>query len=229
MMLAKLKKEVCRANLELVRHGLVTLTFGNVSGVDRRRGLVVIKPSGTPYSALKPNRMAVVRLADGAALEGGRPSSDTPTHLALYRAFEPVGGIVHTHSPWAAAWAQAEREIPVLGTTHADHFLGPVPCTRRLGPEEVADRYEAATGAVIVERFAKLDPRNLPAVLVAGHGPFAWGPDPAAAVENAAVLELVARLAGQTLQLAPETGPIDQALLARHFFRKHGPGAYYGQ
>jgi len=170
-----------------------------------------------------------VRLADGAALEGGRPSSDTPTHLALYRAFGPVGGIVHTHSPWASAWAQAEREIPVLGTTHADHFLGPVPCTRPLRPEEVADRYEARTGEVIVERFGQLDAQSMPAVLVAGHGPFAWGPDPAAAVENAAALELVARLACQTLQLAPEAGPIDQALLTRHFFRKHGPGAYYGQ
>jgi L-ribulose-5-phosphate 4-epimerase len=228
-MLEELKERVCRANLELVRQGLVALTFGNASGIDRAQGLVVIKPSGLPYVSLAPRDMAVVRLADGTAVEGGRPSSDTPAHLALYRAFGGVGGVVHTHSPWATVWAQAGREIPVMGTTHADYFLGPVPCTRPLRAEEIAGQYEARTGQAIVERFAGLDPLTMPAALVAGHGPFTWGPTPEAAVENAAVLELVARMAHQSLQLAPGAGPIDRALLEKHFFRKHGPGAYYGQ
>jgi L-ribulose-5-phosphate 4-epimerase len=228
-MLEDLKDRVCQANLELVRQNLVSLTFGNASGLDRQNGLVVIKPSGVAYESLAPRNLAVVRLADGAAVEGGRPSSDAPAHLALYRAFGRIGGVVHTHSPWATAWAQAGREIPVLGTTHADHFFGPIPCTRPLRAEEIADRYEARTGEAIVERLAGLDPLCMPAALVAGHGPFAWGPTPEAAVENAVVLELVARLACQTLGLAPQAGPIDQDLLAKHFLRKHGPDAYYGQ
>ena len=228
-MLEDLKDRVCQANLELVRQNLVSLTFGNASGLDRQNGLVVIKPSGVAYESLAPRNLAVVRLADGAAVEGGRPSSDAPAHLALYRAFGRIGGVVHTHSPWATAWAQAGREIPVLGTTHADHFFGPIPCTRPLRAEEIADRYEARTGEAIVERLAGLDPLCMPAALVAGHGPFAWGPTPEAAVENAVVLELVARLACQTLGLAPQAGPLDQDLLAKHFLRKHGPDAYYGQ
>jgi L-ribulose-5-phosphate 4-epimerase len=228
-MLEALKEQVLQANLELVRQGLVTLTFGNASGIDRGGGLVVIKPSGVAYQALKPRDLSVVRLTDGTLVEGAKPSSDTPAHLELYRAFGAIGGAVHTHSPWATAWAQAAREIPAMGTTHADHFLGPVPCTRPLRPEEIAGDYEAATGRVIVERLRGLDPLGMPACLVVNHGPFTWGAAPGEAAENAVALEFAARTAFLALQLAPEAGPIDRALLQKHFFRKHGPGAYYGQ
>jgi L-ribulose-5-phosphate 4-epimerase len=229
-MLEALKRAVCEANLDLVRRGLVVETWGNASGIDRDRGLMVIKPSGVPYESLRPSRMVVVDLATGAPVRGGlRPSSDTPTHLVLYRAFPSVGGIVHTHSLYATAWAQGCRDLPALGTTHADYWHGPVPCTRRLLASEIHVDYEAHTGEVIVERFRRLDPREVPAVLVANHGPFAWGPGVEAAVENAAVLEFVARLALVTLQLAPGTPSVKRELLDRHFSRKHGPGASYGQ
>ncbi|MCC6126500.1 MAG: L-ribulose-5-phosphate 4-epimerase AraD [Pirellulales bacterium] len=229
-MLDDLKKSVCAANLRLVAEGLVTLTFGNASGIDRRQGMVAIKPSGVSYAEMQPRQMAVVSLADGAVLEGDlRPSSDAPTHLALYRAFPAIGGIVHTHGTNATAWAQACREIPALGTTHADYFRGPVPCTRRLTDAEIQADYEAHTGAVIAERFAELDPLAIPAVLVANHGPFTWGKTVEAAVENAVVLEFIARMAAKTLRIAGETPVMPPALIDKHFFRKHGAGAYYGQ
>jgi len=229
-MLEEIKRQVCEANLRLVREGLVFRTWGNASGIDRERGLVVIKPSGVPYEGMGPEQMVVVRLADGETVEGDlRPSSDAPTHLELYRAFEGIGGVAHTHSLYATAWAQARRDIPPLGTTHADYFAGTVPCTRELNVEEVRDEYEVNTGRVIVERMAGLDPLAMQAVLVAGHGPFAWGPDAATAVESAAMLEQVARLASETLRVEPYPRPISRALLDRHFGRKHGPGAYYGQ
>ncbi|HNQ87868.1 MAG TPA: L-ribulose-5-phosphate 4-epimerase AraD [Verrucomicrobiota bacterium] len=229
-MLTRLKQEVCRANLELVAQGLVVQTFGNVSGIDRVRGWVVIKPSGVDYAGMKPAQMVVVSLATGEPVGRGlRPSSDTPTHLELYRAFPDVGGIVHTHSASATAWAQAQRAIPPYGTTHADFFHGPVPCTRPLTAAEIRSDYEIATGRVIVERFAGLDPAAFPGVLVAGHGPFAWGRDAADAVHHAVALEYVARLAADTERLAPRVRPVPRALLDKHFLRKHGPSAYYGQ
>ncbi|MCD4824974.1 MAG: L-ribulose-5-phosphate 4-epimerase [Phycisphaerae bacterium] len=229
-MLEELKKQVCDANLELVAEGLVIQTFGNVSGIDRRSGLVVIKPSGVSYDGMTPEHMTVVSLETGEIAEGDlRPSSDTPTHLELYRAFAGIGGIVHTHSLYATAWAQARKEIPPLGTTHADYFHGPVPCTRLMTDEEIEGDYEANTGKVIVERFAGLDPAHIPAVLVAGHGPFAWGLSPAAAVHNAAILEYLGRLAGETIRIEPHPEPISTKLLDKHFLRKHGPAAYYGQ
>lgn len=229
-MLESLKRDVCEANLELVREGLVTETWGNASGIDRNRGLVVIKPSGVPYSGMKPAHMVVVSLETGAVLEGRlRPSSDTPTHLVLYRGFPKIGGIVHTHSVHATAWAQARRAIPVYGTTQADYWLGEVPCTRTLKPAEIRDDYEANTGRVIVERFHGRDPQRQPAVLVASHGPFAWGETASEAVRHAVVLEFVARLAAETLRINPDTPPIPRPLLDRHFLRKHGPGASYGQ
>jgi len=229
-MLEELKKEVCRANLRLAAQALAVGTFGNASGVDRDAGRVVIKPSGVAYDGMKPRQMVVVSLADGELVEGDlRPSSDTPTHLELYRAFEHVGGIVHTHSIYATAWAQGRREIPVLGTTHADFFAGPIPCTREMTAQEIGADYEANTGKVIVERFADLDAREYPAVLVANHGPFVWGSGVADAVENAVILEYLARLACKTLQVQPHPAPMPQALLEKHFRRKHGPGAYYGQ
>lgn len=225
-----LKTMVCRANLELVASGLVFHTWGNVSGIDRDAGLVVIKPSGVPYEDLTPERMAVVALEDGRVVEGGlRPSSDTPTHLVLYRAFGDVGGIVHTHSLYATAWAQACRDLPALGTTHADFAHGAVPCTRLLTEAEIAGDYEANTGQTIVERFEGMAPLACPAVLVANHGPFAWGLTADQAVHHATVLEQVARLASETLRLAPDAWPISRGLLDKHFLRKHGPGAYYGQ
>jgi len=228
-MLENLKHEVLQANLALVRHGLVILTWGNVSAIDRRSGRVVIKPSGVAYDAMTAADMVVTDL-DGTVVEGKlRPSSDLPTHLALYRAWPAVGGIVHTHSDHATMFAQACREIPCFGTTHADHFHGPVPVTRLLTAAEVAGDYEAATGAVIVERFGALDPAHVPAVLVAGHGPFAWGPDAPRAVQNALALEAVARMARGTLQLNPAAGPIPAYIIEKHFSRKHGPKAYYGQ
>lgn len=229
-MLEELKEEVHRANLDLVEHGLVVYTFGNVSGIDREKGLVVIKPSGVSYDDMKPSDMVVVRLEDGAVTEGDlKPSSDTPTHLILYRAFEGVGGVTHTHSTWATAWAQAMREIPVLGTTHADHFYGPVPCTQPLSEGEIAGDYEAETGNTILRRFEDLDPNGMPAVLVANHGPFAWGRDASESVYNAVVLEQVAEIAARTLELNSMVEPIPKALLDKHFLRKHGPDAYYGQ
>ena len=231
-MLEKLKAEVCKANLDLVAKGLVIQTWGNVSGIDRASGNVVIKPSGVPYDGMKPKHMVVVSLKTGEVVEGRlKPSSDTPTHLALYRAFKGIGGIVHTHSLYATAWAQARKEIPALGTTHADYFYGPVPCTRALTPKEIKSDYELNTGKVIVERFRKLDPAEMPAVLVASHAPFVWGPTAEKAVQNAVVLEYVARLANETLRANSliSVRPMPQALLDKHFLRKHGLGAYYGQ
>ena len=225
-----LREAVHRSNQALVESGLVTETFGNVSGVDRVAGLFVIKPSGVPYEELTPANLVAVSLGTGRVLEGDlRPSSDTPTHLVLYRAFKEIGGIVHTHSLYATAWAQAQREIPALGTTHADYFCGPVPCARALTPREIKSHYEVNTGRVIVERFNRLDPLEMPAVLVAGHAPFAWGPTVEKAVENAVVLECVAKLASETLRVNPRARPISRGLLEKHFFRKHGNKAYYGQ
>ena len=229
-MLEELRSQVCEANLQLVRDGLVIQTWGNVSGLDRAHGLVVIKPSGVSYDAMRPEHMVVVQLATGQIVEGAlKPSSDTATHLELYRAFAEIGGIVHTHSLYATAWAQAQREIPALGTTHADYFYGPVPCTRQLTPAEIESEYELNTGKVIVERFTTLDPMQMPAVLVASHAPFVWGASVAKAVENALVLEYLARLASETLVANPSAGPMQSELLDKHFLRKHGPGAYYGQ
>jgi len=229
-MLEELKRQVCDANLQLVHDGLVIQTWGNVSGLDRAQGLVVIKPSGVSYNAMRPEHMVVVQLGGGQIVEGTlKPSSDTATHLELYRAFAGIGGIVHTHSLYATAWAQAQREIPALGTTHADYFYGPVPCTRQMTPAEIESEYELNTGKVIVERFATLDPLQKPAVLVASHAPFVWGASVARAVENALVLEYVARLASETLVANPSAGPMQSELLDKHFLRKHGPGAYYGQ
>ena len=229
MDLTALKNDVFRRNLELVEHGLVVLTWGNVSGIDREAGLVAIKPSGVPYAGMTAEDIVVVDL-EGHAVEGTlRPSSDLPTHLALYRAFPSVGGIVHTHSPKAVAWAQARRGIPAFGTTHADHFHGAVPCTRELTPAEVADDYELNTGRVIEERFHDLDAEAFPGVLVAGHGPFTWGPTPRKAVENAVALEQIAAMALDTLRLDPDAEPAPSYVLDKHYFRKHGPGAYYGQ
>jgi L-ribulose-5-phosphate 4-epimerase len=229
-MLERLKRDVCRANLDLVSAGLVIQTWGNVSGIDRPRGLVVIKPSGVPYEGMMPKHMVVVSLESGKVVEGGlKPSSDTPTHLVLYRAFPGIGGIVHTHSLYATAWAQARKNLPSYGTTQADYWYGEVPCTRLLTPDEIRSDYEANTGQVIVERFNKLDPSQHPAVLVASHGPFTWGKDAADAVHNAIVLEYVARLASETLRINPQLKPMQSALLGKHFLRKHGPNATYGQ
>lgn len=229
-MLEQLKSDVCQANLDLVREGLVIQTWGNASGIDRARGLVVIKPSGVAYDAMKPRHMVVVELATGRLVEGDlKPSSDTATHLVLYREFKDVGGVAHTHSLYATAWAQARRDLPAYGTTQADYWYGEVPCTRPMKAQEVKRDYEANTGHVIVERFRGLDPLQHPAVLVASHGPFTWGRNVAEAVHNAIVLEFVARLASETLRLNPSSRPMPGALLDKHFLRKHGPGAYYGQ
>ncbi len=229
-MLIELKKSVCSANLALVRSGLVIQTWGNASGIDRERGLMVIKPSGVPYDGMKPEHMVVVSLESGQVVEGSlKPSSDTPTHLVLYRAFPRIGGVVHTHSLYATAWAQARRGIPSYGTTQADYWFGDVPCTRLLKPAEIKKDYEANTGQAIVETFKKLDPLQHPAVLVASHGPFTWGEDVHGAVHNAEVLEFVARLASETLRINPATKPMQPVLLDKHFLRKHGPKAYYGQ
>ncbi len=229
-MLRELKAEVCRANLDLVAQGLVIQTWGNASGIDRGRGLVVIKPSGVPYDGMKPEHQVVVSLETGEVVEGKlKPSSDTATHLVLYRAFTEIGGVVHTHSLHATAWAQARRGIPSYGTTQADYWYGEVPCTRLLTPKEIETQYEANTGRVIAETFRKLDPLQHPAVLVASHGPFTWGANVQDAVHNAVVLEFIARLAGETLRLDARTKPMQRALLDKHFLRKHGPAAYYGQ
>lgn len=227
-MLEKLKEEVCEANLDLVKHQLVIFTWGNVSGIDRDTGLVVIKPSGVSYERMSPSDMVVVDL-QGNRIEGTlKPSSDTPTHLELYKAFEGVGGIVHTHSPWATIWAQAGRSIPPLGTTHADYFYGEIPCTRKMTRPEVEGQYEKDTGKVIIECFESLDPEAVPGVLVNNHAPFAWGSDVHAAVHNAVVLEEVAKMAYHSLQLNSKA-EIDQFLLDKHYLRKHGKDAYYGQ
>jgi L-ribulose-5-phosphate 4-epimerase len=229
-MLDRLKQAVCRTNLELVNEGLVIQTWGNVSGIDRARGLVVIKPSGVPYDRMKPGDMVVVSLKTGRVVEGRlNPSSDTPTHLVLYRAFPDIGGVVHTHSLYATAWAQARKKIPAYGTTQADYWFGEVPCTRALTAREIKVDYETNTGRVIVESFQTLRPLEHPAVLVAGHGPFTWGRDADEAVHNAVVLEFAARLASETLRINPQVKPIDSALLQKHFLRKHGKNAYYGQ
>ncbi len=229
-MLDELKQLVCQANLDLVAEGLVIRTWGNVSGLDRDQGLLAIKPSGVPYDEMTPEQMVVVSLESGEVVEGDlRPSSDTPSHVALYRAFEGIGGVVHTHSIFATAWAQACREIPALGTTHADHCYGPIPCTRPMTRAEIEGEYEANTGAVIIERFEDLDPLQMPAVLVANHGPFTWGRTPEEAVDSSVYLEHIARMASETIRLDPDAKPISQDLLDKHFLRKHGPGKYYGQ
>ncbi len=229
-MLEALKKTVCEANLQLVAAGLVIQTWGNASAVDRELGVMVIKPSGVPYSGMRPEHMVVVSLTTGLPVAGSlKPSSDTPTHLELYRAFPTVGGVVHTHSLHATAWAQACRKIPSYGTTQADYWYGEVPCTRAMTPEEIKTDYEKNTGGVIIETFRELNPLEHPAVLVASHGPFTWGKDLATAVQNAEILEFVARLASETLRIHPTTPPMPAALLDKHFLRKHGPQAYYGQ
>jgi L-ribulose-5-phosphate 4-epimerase len=224
-----LRDDVLRANLDLASRGLARFTFGNASAIARRQGLVVIKPSGIPYDQLRPHTLVVTTL-DGAVVEGElRPSSDLRTHLALYRAFPDIGGVVHTHSHFATVWAQAGRAIPCLGTTHADSFHGPIPCTDPLTAAQVGGDYEAETGAAIVRRFQSLDPGAIPAVLVHGHASFCWGATAAAAVETAAILEEVARMAWHTVQLAPEVAQLPDVLRDRHFLRKHGGSAYYGQ
>lgn len=230
-MLEKLKQEVLTANLQLPEHRLVTFTWGNVSGIDREQGLVVIKPSGVAYAELKLEDMVVVDL-DGNSVEGDlRPSSDTATHLALYKAFSEIGGVVHTHSPWATTWAQASQPIPALGTTHADYFYGEIPVTRPLLQNEVEDAYEVETGNIIIDTFKSLDvdPISMPGVLVSGHAPFCWGESAEKAVHNAVVLEEVAKMAFHTFQLNQQVNAIDQFLLDKHYFRKHGSKAYYGQ
>ena len=232
MELPDLREQVCAANRELVVAGLVTLAFGNASAVDREADVMVIKPSGVAYERLTPADMVSISLASGQVVEGAlRPSSDTPTHLELYRHFVSIGGVVHTHSQFAVAWAQAGQAIPCLGTTHADHFRGSVPVTRQLTVAEIAGEYEVATGLVIVETLTALgmDPLQMPAVLIASHGPFTWGRNAMDAVTNAVALEAVAAMAHRTLTLEPQVPAITEQLLARHFDRKHGPRAYYGQ
>jgi len=228
-MLEELRKQVLDANLDLVRRGLVLYTFGNASGISRGEGLVVIKPSGVPYEKMRPEDLVVTDL-DGRIVEGKlRPSSDLPTHLVLYRAFPGIGGVVHTHSRFATSWAQARRPIPCLGTTHADYFRGPVPVTEAMDPREIASAYEANTGEVIARRFGGTDPEHVPAVLVAGHGPFCWGPTAAEAAHNAVILEYVAEMALYSVMLSPPAEQLHPAHLDKHFLRKHGSGAYYGQ
>ena len=229
-MLEELKEAVWKANLQLPKLGLVTFTWGNVSGIDRERGLVVIKPSGVEYDAMAPDDMVVVSLETGERVEGRwKPSSDTPTHLVLYRAFPYCGGIVHTHSRWATSFAQAGLGIQPLGTTQGDYFYGEIPCTREMTPAEIAGAYEEDTGNVIVEIFANKNPAQIPAVLVLSHGPFTWGCDAAEAVHNAAVLEEVAFMNFHSLQLNPDQTRMQQELLDKHYLRKHGKNAYYGQ
>ena len=231
-MLEALKEQVCKANLELPKHGLVTFTWGNVSGVDREQGLMVIKPSGVSYKNMTAEDMVVVRLSDGAVVEGKwKPSSDTDTHLALYNAFPALGGIVHTHSRWATSFAQAGKGVPAFGTTQGDYFYGEIPCTRKMTPEEIGGKYELETGNVIIETFnsRKIDPAQVPAVLVYSHGPFAWGKGAMDAVHNAVVLEEVSFMAFHAMALTPGLPPMQQELLDKHYLRKHGPGAYYGQ
>lgn len=231
-MLEALKEIVCKANLELPKCGLVTFTWGNVSGVDREKGLMVIKPSGVEYGVMTPEDMVVVSLATGEKVEGKwKPSSDTATHAALYNAFPALGGIVHTHSRWATSFAQAGMGIPAMGTTQGDYFYGDIPCTRKMTPGEIAGAYEKETGNVIIETFREngIDPAQIPAVLVHSHGPFTWGTDPMNAVHNAVVLEEVAFMDYHAMALNPAAGRMQQALLDKHYLRKHGKNAYYGQ
>ncbi len=230
-MLKELRQAVYMANMELPRRGLVTYTWGNVSGIDRERGLVVIKPSGVEYDDLTPEQLVVLNLR-GEVVEGTlNPSSDTRTHLELYKAFPALGGIVHTHSPYAVGWAQAGEDIPAYGTTHADYFYGPIPCARHLTQEELDEDYEKNTGKVIVDTFRArdIDPVHVPGVICFSHGPFTWGKDPAQAVYHAVVLEEVAKMALLTRMVRPDAAPAPQHVLDKHFMRKHGPNAYYGQ
>lgn len=227
-MLEKLKEQVFQANLDLVKHGLVIFTWGNVSGIDREKGFVVIKPSGVSYNKMKPKDMVVLNMY-GQVVEGNlKPSSDAATHLVLYRQFTTIGGVVHTHSEWATSWAQAGKGIPALGTTHADYFYGEIPCTRKMTKAEIEGEYELETGKVIVETFKELNPDQVPGVLVNNHGPFTWGSDADNAVHNAVVMEEVAKMTFRTLQLNPDT-TMNRELLDKHFLRKHGKNAYYGQ
>lgn len=227
-MLEQLKQSVFEANLALVKHGLVIFTWGNVSGIDRDKGLIVIKPSGVEYNDMKVSDMVVIDM-EGKIVEGKlNPSSDTPTHLYLYKKFKAINAVVHTHSEWATSWAQAGKEIPCLGTTHADYFYGTIPCTRKLTDKEIKNNYEENTGKVIVETFKTLNPIHIPGVLVNGHGPFNWGKDPMDAVHNAVVMEEIAKIALRTLSLK-EVKSINKTLLDKHFLRKHGKNAYYGQ
>ena len=229
-MLESLKEEVLQANLALPKHGLITFTWGNVSGVDRESGMMVIKPSGVEYGRMSADDMVVVSLETGEKVEGRwKPSSDTPTHVVLYNAFPNIGGIVHTHSRWATSFAQAGYGIPAYGTTHGDYFYGEIPCTRLMTDEEIAGEYEKETGNVIVETFSSISPDDIPAVLVHSHGPFAWGKDPGNAVHNAVVLEEVAFMALNARILNPSMPPMQQSLLDKHYLRKHGKDAYYGQ
>lgn len=227
-MLEQLKEKVFQANLDLVKHGLVVFTWGNVSAIDREKELVVIKPSGVAYDKMKAKDMVVLNMY-GQLVEGKlKPSSDAATHLVLYRQFKNIGGVVHTHSEWATSWAQAGKGIPAIGTTHADYFYGEIPCTRKMTNEEITGEYELETGKVIVDRFKELNPDQIPGVLVNNHGPFSWGTDAKDAVHNAVVMEEVAKMTFRSLQLNPET-KMDQILLDKHFLRKHGKDAYYGQ
>ena len=228
-MLQELRERVCEANLELHRRGIVLYTWGNVSGIDRARGAIVIKPSGVPYAALTPEKMVVVGLNDEVVEGELNPSTDTRTHTVLYRAFPGIGGVAHTHSPHAVAWAQARREIPCYGTTHADYCFGPVPCTEAPDAAQVRRDYEGETGRQIVRAFADTDPLARPMVLVSGHGPFAWGRSAAEAASNAVILEEIARIASATVALRPDAPPLEDHILAYHYERKHGPGAWYGQ
>lgn len=225
----RLREEVLEANLELVRRGLVLYTFGNASGIDRDEAVVVIKPSGVPYNKMKPEHLVVTDLS-GGILEGKlRPSSDLPTHLVLYKSFSDIGGVVHTHSEYATAWAQARREIPCFGTTHADYFHGPVPVTKPLSEQEIAGEYEKNTGDAIVRHFQDRSAPSVPGVLVANHGPFTWGPDASSAARNAVVLESIARMAFFTITINAEASVLGKPLHDRHYLRKHGDTAYYGQ
>ncbi|HMJ20699.1 MAG TPA: L-ribulose-5-phosphate 4-epimerase AraD [Terriglobales bacterium] len=229
MLLPQLREEVLEANLELVRRGLVLYTFGNASGISREQKLVVIKPSGVPYEKMKPEHLVVTDL-QGKIVEGDlKPSSDLPTHLVLYKAFPGIGGVAHTHSEYATSWAQARQPIPCFGTTHADYFYGPVPVTGVMNDSEIASEYEKNTGHAIVRAFEKMDYAAVPAVLVANHAPFAWGPDPAAAAHNAAIVEAVARMAYFTITINPGAEPVGSGLHDKHYLRKHGSKAYYGQ
>ena len=232
MMLKELRNIVYEANMELPKRGLVTYTWGNTSGVDRERGLMVIKPSGVKYEDLSPENMVVISLEDGSRIEGEyNPSSDTKTHLELYRSFPNIGGIVHTHSPYAVGWAQAGEDIPCFGTTQADYFYGSVPCVRHLTPKEIDEGYEMNTGKVIIETFKerKLDPIAIPGAIRFSHGPFAWGKNPDQAVYHAVVLEEIAKMATFTRMVKPDAAPAPQHYLDKHYMRKHGPNAYYGQ